>query len=186
MNALANLADALSRLVLWAGRIGAWATIPMIALIIWDVVSRRFFATGSTLLQELEWHFHAVLFLLCLGFAYLRNAHIRIEIVREHMSRRGQLWLELAGCTLVLAPFCAFVIYYSVDLAWRAWLQNEGSPNVGGTPHWWIIKSFVPLGMLLLLLAGAAVAVRRVVLLFGPRALQERILAREQEEAVKR
>ncbi|MDE0718889.1 MAG: TRAP transporter small permease subunit, partial [Rhodospirillaceae bacterium] len=57
-------------------------------VIIFDVVSRRFFVLGSTKLQELEWHLHTVLFIFCLGYAFLPNAHVRIDLFRSRISNR--------------------------------------------------------------------------------------------------
>ena len=182
MRALARLGDGLARIAIVAGRVGSWACVPLVAFILVDVVSRRFFHSGSTTLQELEWHFHAFLFLSCLGYAYIRNAHVRIDLVREHLTERSRTILELAGFVLVLAPFCSLMIWYGVDIAWRAWQQGEGSPNPGGLPHWWIVKSAVPLGLLVLLLAGAAVAIRKSLLLFAPEALARAVAEREHRE----
>ena len=73
------------------GRIAAWLLLPMMLVIIVDVITRKFglltsakeffLASGmqgshdvvdkyitSTKMQELEWHLHAALFLLCMGF----------------------------------------------------------------------------------------------------------------------
>jgi TRAP-type mannitol/chloroaromatic compound transport system permease small subunit len=179
---LARIADAFAAIALAGGRLGRWATVPLMLLIIVDVVSRRFFGTGSTMLQELQWHVHALLFLSCLGFAYIRGAHVRIEMVHEHFPPRAKLAIEALGFLLVLAPFCALMIYYGYDIAARAWQQGEGSPNPGGLPHWWIIKSAVPAGLALLLLAGAAVFLRRVIRLFGPAALATVVADREHAE----
>lgn len=182
MRALVRLSDILARIALLAGRIGGWACIPLIALIMVDVIARRFFNIGSTLLQELEWHFHAVLFLSCIGFAYMRGSHVRIDLVREHMTERGRTMLEIFGCAVILIPFCAVMIYYGTDIAWRAYLQGEGSPNPGGLPHWWIIKSAVPLGMLLTAFAGVAVLLRKIVLLAGPADLKLAVASSERAE----
>ncbi len=182
MNALVTLSNVLARIALAAGRIGAWACIPLIALIMVDVIARRFFAIGSTMLQELQWHFHAVLFLSCIGFAYIRGSHVRIDLVREHFNDRERNVLEMLGCVFVLLPFCAVMIWYSVDIAWRAYLQGEGSPNPGGLPHWWIIKSAVPLGLLLMAVAGVSVLLRKLVLLFGPSDLAATVAAFERAE----
>jgi TRAP-type mannitol/chloroaromatic compound transport system permease small subunit len=175
---LARVADGLAGIAIAAGRVGAWACIPLIALIIVDVISRRFFGTGSTTLQELQWHLHALLFLSALGYAYIRNAHVRVDMVRENLSTRTQLLLEVGGFALILAPFYLIMIWYGAQLAWISFQQGEGSPNPGGLPHWWIIKSALPLGMLLVLIAGAAIAIRSVLVLYGPPALRERAAAR--------
>ncbi len=182
MQALARLGDGLARIAITAGRIGSWACVPLVAFIIVDVVSRRFFGTGSTMLQELEWHFHALLFLLCLGYAYIRDAHVRIDLVREHMGERSRHLLELVGFVAILLPFCAIMTWYGADMAWRSFEQGEGSPNPGGLPNWWLIKAAVPLGLLLLLVSGAAIAIRKYLLLFAPPDLRREVIERVHRE----
>ena len=76
----------LEKIVTFFGKIGSWLAIPLIFIIIFDIVTRRFLILGSTKLQEMEWHLHTALFLLVLGYAYLKNAHVRIEIVRDKYS----------------------------------------------------------------------------------------------------
>ena len=39
---------------------------------------------------------------LLIGYAYLKDAHVRIDLVRERLSERAQWWIELAGCLLFL------------------------------------------------------------------------------------
>lgn len=182
MRALARLGDGLARIAIAAGRIGSWACVPLVAFVIVDVISRRFFLTGSTMLQELEWHFHALLFLLCLGYAYIRDAHVRIDLVREHMGERSRHLLELVGFVAILLPFCAIMTWYGVDMAWRSFQQGEGSPNPGGLPNWWLIKAAVPLGLLLLLVSGAAIAIRKYLLLFAPADLRAEVIERVHRE----
>jgi len=57
---------ALQRLVNRIGRFAAWLALALAGIILFDVVTRRFFVLGSTKLQEVEWHLHTALFMLCL------------------------------------------------------------------------------------------------------------------------
>ena len=103
-----------------------------------------FFVLGSTKLQELEWHIHAVLFLFCLGWAYLKDAHVRIDLVRERLSDRAQKWVELIGCLMFLIPYAVIVIFYGVDWWHRSFIQNESAASATGLPYRWIIKAALP------------------------------------------
>ena len=80
------LSHTLEAIVKFFGKIGAWLSIPLIFIIIFDIITRRFFILGSTKIQEMEWHLHTAIFLLALGFAYVKNSHVRIEIIREQYS----------------------------------------------------------------------------------------------------
>lgn len=152
----------LRALVTGIGRLVGWLLIVLMGVTIFDVITRRFFVLGSTQLQELEWHIHTVIFALALGYAYLRNDHVRIELVYGRLRRRSRLWIEIAGICLFLMPFTGVTLYYGTQFAYSAFLSGEASPSPVGLPHRWVIKSVLPLGLLVLLLAAVAVLLRCV------------------------
>lgn len=172
METLLRISLGLDRLVSGIGRLAAWLTLPMMLVILYDVGLRHFGGQGSTQLQELEWHLHGALFLLCFGYAYLADSHVRIELVRDRLSLRTRAWIELVGCLLFLMPYCTVVIYFGIDFAYRAFETGEVSSALTGLSHRWIIKSVIPVAIALLLLAGVAVLLRSVVFLFGPERLR--------------
>ncbi len=200
MQFLMGLSLALDRLNTFIGKLAAWLLIPLVGVIMVDVINRKLHllttlaewlkaggnvAAGefvesyltSTKFQDLEWHLHAALFLLCLGFAYVRNAHVRIELVRERFSPEVKAWLELVGSVVFLLPYAAIVLYFSFEFAMRSYDMNEVSASLTGLSHRWVIKAFVPIGMVLLLLAGASVVIRNALFLFGPEDMKERVRA---------
>jgi len=60
------------------------------------------------------------------------------------------------------------VLWFSIDFTVRSFEMGEVSSALTGLPYRWAIKAFVPIGMVLLLLAGFTVAARNAVFLFGP------------------
>jgi len=168
-------AKVLARLVSFIGKVGAWASILMILVILTDVVLRRYFVIGSAKLQELEWHLHGILFLTTLGYGYLEGAHVRIELFREKWSPRTKAWVELAGILLFLLPFTLVTIKFSIDYAQMAYANAEISASMTGLGLRWVIKSFMALGLTLLSLAGIAEALYLLLYLFGPEDLQKQI-----------
>jgi TRAP-type mannitol/chloroaromatic compound transport system permease small subunit len=183
MDLLIRISDRLDGWVTRVGRVAAWAGLALITITIFDVVTRRFFVLGSTKLQELEWHFHVVLFAFCLGYAYLKDAHVRIDLVRENLSERVQWWIELLGCLLFLLPYCALVIYFSFDFTARSFNIDEVSASATGLTHRWIIKSAIPIGFSLLALSGLVVVTRKLIELFGPPELGRKMRDVEAAEA---
>ena len=182
MELLIRFSDGIDWLLTRVAKVAAWAGVALITVTIFDVVTRRFLVLGSTKLQELEWHFHVILFSLLLGYAYIKDAHVRIDLLRERLKERTQWWLELLGCVLFLLPFCSLVVYFSTDFAIRSFNQNEISASATGLTHRWIIKSFIPIGFALLGLAGLAVLLRKIVELFGPPDLRRRVHELEEAE----
>lgn len=176
MESLVLVSNLFSRIVTRIGQWTAWLMLALIGVIIFDVVTRRFLVLGSTKLQELEWHIHTVLFLLCLGYAYIKNAHVRIELVRERLSPRTQIWLELLGCIVFMMPYCGLIAYFSIDFVGRSYGSGEISSAMTGLAHRWVIKSILPIGFLLLLISGLSVLLRCVVLLFASEDMQSKLL----------
>jgi len=184
MELLVRVSEGLDRVIIKIGKIAAWAGLALILITIFDVITRRFLVLGSTKLQEAEWHFHVILFSFCLGYAYLKDAHVRIDLVREKLSERTQWWLEVAGCLLFLLPYCGLVVYYGIDFVERSYATSEISASATGLTHRWLIKSAIPLGFSILALAAVAVLLRKVVELFGPEELRRKVHEIEEAEVL--
>ena len=163
MRTLTAISEFIDRLLARVAKIAGWAGVVLIGITVFDVITRRFLVLGSTKLQEAEWHAHVILFTLLIGYTYMKDAHVRIDLVRERLSERARWWIELAGCFLFLLPYCALVIFFSYDFTVRSFDTNEISASATGLTHRWIIKSFVPIGFGLLALAGIAVVFRTIV-----------------------
>lgn len=137
-------------------------------VIIYDVVGRRFFATGSFALQELEWHLHGAIAVLAFGYAYLKDAHVRIDVFVQKASGRTRLKLEIAAILLFLIPFMILIAWWGFDFAQRSFERGEGGTGGLGLSDRWIIKSAVPASAVLAILGGLAVALRCMVALRRP------------------
>ncbi|NVJ69530.1 MAG: TRAP transporter small permease subunit [Alphaproteobacteria bacterium] len=173
MKGLFSFAQSLQRISNSIGRFSAWAIVLLALVIITDVVLRRWFVIGSTKLQEMEWHLHGFLFLMCLGWAYSKNAHVRIELVSERLSLRTHAWIELIGCALFLLPYVAAVLWFGFDYVSYSWAYNEASASPTGLPDRWIIKSAIVIGFAMLGFAALARLIYAGIYLFGPKALAE-------------
>lgn len=177
MPALLFISDKLNYLVQSVARFANWFFIGMIITICVDVVTRKFGLQiphlNSTRLQELEWHFHTGLFALWLGYAYVINQHVRIDIATMHLSLRKRAWIELIGCFLFAIPYALVVTYFGIDFTYTSFMQNEISDAGNGLPYRWIVKSLLAVGMIVLLLAIVAKILRLIVYLFAAQDLRE-------------
>ncbi|MCB1396712.1 MAG: TRAP transporter small permease subunit [Rhodobacteraceae bacterium] len=180
-----DASEGLARACTRVGIAASFLFLPMIVIILYDVVQRKYLGWSpdftnttwyqtftSTRLQEMEWHLHAVLFLMALGFGYVKDAHVRIELVRDMLKPRSRAWIELAGALLFMVPYCYVVIEYGSENALRAFHIGEGSDALTGLPHRFIIKGFLPLGFVFVALAGLSAALKSVVYLFGPASMR--------------
>lgn len=177
MEKLLAASKAIERALYVIAMAAGWLFIACTVVIVFDVLTRKFGfqlpEMGSTRLQELEWHLHTALFSFWLGIAYIRNAHVRIDIAIANAAPRSHAWFELAGVIVFALPYCLIAIYFSADFTHIAWRLNEYSDSATGLPWRWIPKGFITIGLILLFAAVISVALRLVVYLWGPERLRE-------------
>lgn len=155
---LDRLADRLSLVAEYTGRAVAWLALGLVLVVGYDVAMRYVFRAGSIAAQELAWHLYALLFLLGAAYTLKHDGHVRVDILYQRFAPRTRAWIDLLGFALFLLPFCLLVIVTSVPFAWQAYVHAEGSPDAGGLPYRFVLKSAIPLGFALLLLQGLAQA----------------------------
>lgn len=178
---LLALADWLERPVIALGRAGSWLILPLVAVVLFDAVGRRFLRRlpwviehdlhhylNSPKLQDGEWHLHTMMFCLAIGYAYVHNAHVRLDLFRPRLGRRGRLWVELLGGLALLLPFLAVLLWAAWDFLALAWIRDEGPSNTTGLENRWFIKAFVFAGFALLLAASVSILIRVAIRLWGP------------------
>ena len=174
MNALLNISEALRKLLEWIALASGWLLVVMACVTTFDVLARKAgVQLPYTKLQELEWHFHAAIFSLWMGYCYTINAHPRVDSFTEHLSYRGRAWMELVCCVVLALPYVALVAYYSLDFVARSYLLGEQSDSTVGLTHRWIIKGIYAAGLWLVVLGILSVLARVIVFLFGDKPSEE-------------
>jgi TRAP-type mannitol/chloroaromatic compound transport system permease small subunit len=181
MRTLLRLAGVLDRTSRGVGKLASWLILPLIAIIMFDVITRKIHVINqwsaeitmsqgfsvSFILQDLEWHLHGALLLLTFGYGYLLNAHVRVDIFREQLSRRRQVWLEFVGLFFFGIPFLLVMVWFAWTMTSASWGQGEGSESQVGLGMRYIIKSFLIWGFVFALLATLATLLRCIAYLFG-------------------
>ncbi len=176
METLLAFSDRIEALVARIASVVGWLFLVATAVIVFDVLSRKFGfqvpGMGSTRLQELEWHLHTALFSFWIGIGYIRNSHVRVDVAVAAARPRTRAWIELLGCVFFAIPYCLIAVYFAYDFTAVAFIDNESSESANGLPYRWIPKSFILIGLVLLLAAVLAVLLRVIVYLFGPERLR--------------
>jgi TRAP-type mannitol/chloroaromatic compound transport system permease small subunit len=198
-----RLAERIRRVVDFVGRWGSWLSLPVVIVTCIDVIARKIRYVDdagnthslqlwmkanvgpvfeSVILQELEWHFHAALFALVLGYGVIYNSHVRIDLIRENLHFRRKVWLEFAGLSFLMLPFCALLIWFAYDYVLASYAVQEGSVSTVGLPYRWVIKSVLVIGLVVALLAGFAAWLQVATILWGPQELRFALMTLEWPE----
>ena len=183
-----KLSNGLRGVVNFIGRWGSWFIVPLVLITVLDVVARKltFYAADgtvyglqiwlktnvsryfeSTLLQELEWHLHTALFALVLGFGTIYNTHVRVDLIRDHVSFRKKIWIEFLGLSCFMIPYLLLVIWFASSWVADSYSIGEISASTVGLSHRWIIKGVLVVGLITATLAGVAVWLQVVLLMWG-------------------
>lgn len=148
----------------WLG----WIWMLLLAVIVTNVVMRYAFGEGRIEFEEIQWHLYATGMLLGLAACYVDDAHVRVDVLHERLSPRTRAWVELYGTLLLLLPFIALMLIYSVPFVIHSFTMSEVSVAPGGLPMRWLIKAMLPIGFALLLIVAIARLTRLWAFLFGP------------------
>jgi TRAP-type mannitol/chloroaromatic compound transport system permease small subunit len=191
---LVRFSDRLRRFIDFIGRWGSLFIVPLVLVTMIDVIIRKMVWVQlwliehfgrifeSTLLQEMEWHFHTALFALVLGYGCIHNSHVRVDLVREHLAYRKKAWLEFLGCSFFMIPYCLIVIYFAIYFTYESYKIGEISASTVGLTHRWIIKSVLVFGLCVAAISGFAIWLQALIVLFGPQDMRFPLMTLEWPE----
>ena len=147
--------------------LASWIWLALLAVIVVNVLARYLFDEGRIEFEELQWHLYAIGFLVGMATGVPADTHVRVDVLRERFSPRVRAWIELYGLLLLLLPFVALVLIYSVPFIASSFAASEVSVSAGGLPFRWAIKSALFAGFALIGLGAFARLLRVASLLFG-------------------
>ena len=147
------------------GKVVSWLTLLLVIVIVIDVALRYIFSITTAASFELEWHLFAAIFLLGAAWTLQEDRHVRVDVFYHQFSERGKAWVNLIGSLLLLLPFCMIGFWESLSFVQSSFELNETSPQPGGLPYRYIIKSTIPLGFLLLGMQAISTVTKNINLL---------------------
>jgi TRAP-type mannitol/chloroaromatic compound transport system permease small subunit len=152
-----------------SGRLLAWLVFGMALLTTVVVVMRYGFNVGSIMAQEAVTYMHGCLFMLGTAYALKSGAHVRVDIFYRNFGPRTQAWVNSLGGIVFLMPLCAFIGFSSWNYVSESWIVRETSPEPGGIPAVFLLKSIIPLMAFNLFLQGLAETLRSAMILVEER-----------------
>ena len=167
MGVLTGIIRRIDRLNLWVGRLAGYIALLMVLVVTTDVIMRYAFDTTFVAVQELEWHLFGVLLLLGAGYTLLVDGHVRVDVFYQRLGPRGQAWINLFGVLLFLLPGCYLVLDTSWQFFSMSYVIGEGSPDPGGLPARYVLKSFILIGFALVALQGVSMGSKAWLVLKG-------------------
>lgn len=166
MHALLKFSKAVDWLNTQVGKYSIWLILAATVVSGVNAIIRKLFNMSSNAYLEVQWYFFAASFLLAAGYTLLNNEHVRIDVVSSHLSKRGQMWVDIIGFAFFLTPICAAVLWYGIPFFLQGFESGEMSQNAGGLIRW-PVYAMIPLGFTLLMLQGWSELIKRIAFLQG-------------------
>lgn len=166
MRALLSLSRLIDAVNDGIGRLVYWLVLVAVIVSSGNAVIRYTFNNSSNAWLELQWYLFATVFLLCSGYTFLRNEHIRIDIVLGKFSKRVQAWVDIFGILVFMFPMTLLIMILSWPMFWDSYITHEMSSDAGGLIRW-PSKLLVPAGFFLLTIQGVSELIKRIAFLAG-------------------
>ena len=133
-----------------------------------NAILRKAFNIGSNAWLEIQWYLFAGVFMLGVGYVFLKNGHVRIDFISSRLSRRTNTIIDILGIVIFVIPLSLILIDLSWPLFMRALHTGEMSQNAGGLIRWPVLL-LMPVGFFILLIQSISELIKRVAFLTGHR-----------------
>ncbi len=150
------------------GKTSSYLSILMVLVTCYVVVARYVFNSGSIAIQESIIYINALFIFLAVGYTLKHNAHVRVDIVYNIASERYKAWVNLLGSIFLLLPVTLFILISSWTYIMSSWAILEDSPDAGGLPFVYLLKSTILVMCFLLIIQAIAEILRNISILFFP------------------
>lgn len=149
------------------GFLFSWLWVAVMGVILYSVVGRYAFDQGSVMLEEISWHLAGAAWLVGLSYTMVSDHHVRVDVLHERLSLRGQAWVEVFGILFLLLPFLVIVLDNAIEYFLNSYQQDERSQAPAGLPARWALKFVMAMAFALLFLGAVSRLSKCTTLLFG-------------------
>lgn len=166
MKALLKISAFIDALNERVGSIVIWAVLASVLISAGNAISRKAFDLSSNAWLEIQWYLFAAVFMLAAGYTYLKNEHVRIDVLSGRLSARGRAWIDILGIVFFLMPWIILMLYLGIPFFHQAFVSGEMSSNAGGLIRW-PAYLLIPVGVALLGLQAISEFIKRIGFLTG-------------------
>lgn len=166
MKALLKISQFIDSITGFIGRSIIWVILVMTLISAGNAMMRYSFNYSSNAYLEIQWYLFSFVFLMGAGYTFMKNEHVRIDIILHKLSKRAQAWVDIFGIIFFMMPMAIAIMWMSWPIFVLAFEDHEVSSNAGGLVVW-PVRLMVPVGFFLLIMQGISELIKRVGFLQG-------------------
>jgi len=149
------------------GYIGAWIIAPLIAAMVYEVISRKFLQSPTFWAYEVSYMFMGAAFMISIAYCLQMRRHIRVDFLYDHVSLKWQSVIDLIGFLVLVLPASSLILYGLWEYLVYAYETGEQSGESAWNPVVWPFRSSFVIGYALLILQTVAEILKCILVLMG-------------------
>ena len=143
-----------------SGKLISLSMLVLVFGISYECFSRYLFDAPTIWVFDVSYMTNGAAFMLGCGYALLKGAHVRTDMLWENFSERKKGTIDLVSYLLLFYPVMITLFAISIDDAWYAFVIHEESEQTAWRPVMWPFRAAVPLAAVLLMVQGVSEALK--------------------------
>ena len=137
----------------WCGKIFSWVIVVIMMLVVFEVVTRRFFDSPTIWTFDVITHLSGFYFIMLVGYTLLYNGHVGVDVFYSRFSEKTKALFDIISYTIFFFPWIGVMIWQGYILANTSWQRKECAFGLFAIPIY-PLKISLFVGIVLLCLQG--------------------------------
>lgn len=143
-----------------SGSFAKWFAWVLVVTGTYDTIARHFFNAPTIWAYDTLCMAGGVIYAMGWSYDYLRNSHIRVDIIYRYLSPRKKSFMDVMSAAFLFFPLMVALAISSISWAIRAWRINETMISTYWYPPAAPYRTIFAVGIILLTLQGLAKFIR--------------------------
>ena len=141
---------------LWVGRIVAWATVPLMGAMLYEITARYAFTAPTMWAYDISRMIYGAMFVIGAGYALSKGVHIRSDFLYRNWKVTTQARVDATLYIVFYFPSMLIFFWVATQWAWGSLSQGERGTDTAFMPLLGPIKSCLPVGVAFLVIQGVS------------------------------
>jgi len=162
MKLLKGLVRIVDTIVDYIGRVSSLGALVIMVVIMWEVISRRFFNSPTIWAYELIIMTSAIYVIMITSYGLQKGSFVCVDVISSRLSQKTARIIMLLTYFLFFLPFVGGILPSAYNFARTSILIGERSWSFWGQPVW-PVKLALFVGLVLLLIQGISEMLKLVI-----------------------
>lgn len=158
----AKVTESIDRFSEWSGRIVSYLLLALIGAMVFEVVSRYFFASPTIWAGDLTYMLYGSMFMLGAAYTLRHRGHIRTDFLYNSFSDRWQGVVDIIAYVFLFLPAIAFFFWFGWQSFYESWRLGERAITSPWAPVLYPFRAVIPISAALLLMQGISETLKSI------------------------